>query len=174
MKPVLFEVFKLAMNDWKQSPDKIKEFLPNSSTGAVFGNYLNPTQCTSCDRSFCVKASTQWTLTIRSQNQEWKPLWCQTWFHDVKIRLHMAELSFLITKTSTCKRNFLLSTGLKVQNWSLLLRFCSIVPSLIGINQLLCAVKPHQHKAPFFWLLCASHARPPQPVDGLVPMGSKR
>ena len=47
----------------KQSPDKTKEFLPNSSTAAVFAT----TQYTSCDRSFCVKAFTQWSKKAYTQ-----------------------------------------------------------------------------------------------------------
>ena len=29
----------------------------------------------------------------------------ETWFHDEKTRLHMAEVSFLIAKTAMCKRS---------------------------------------------------------------------
>ena len=39
----------------KQIRSQTKEFLPNSSAATVFAAYLNPTQYTSCDRSFRVK-----------------------------------------------------------------------------------------------------------------------
>ena len=44
----------------------------------------------------------------RHETQARKPLEnekYETWFHDKKTRLHMAEVSFLIAKTAMCKRS---------------------------------------------------------------------
>ena len=36
---------------------------------------------------------------------------CETWFHEEKTRLHMAEVSFLIAKIALCKRSLNYSTS---------------------------------------------------------------
>ena len=47
-------------------------------------------------------------VNSRREIQAQKPLKndkYETWFHDEKTRLHMAEVSFLIAKTTMCERS---------------------------------------------------------------------